>query len=269
MSNINFENVSFYRDERCIYDDITFTIPSNRITTILGPSGAGKTTILQLIAGLIKPDKGQIHIDKDSINKYTKEKDLVKLRRKMGFLFQSGALFTHLSVYDNLAFPLRKNTNLNESLIRNIVLLKLQAVNLAHTINMMPSELSGGMARRVALARSIVMDPNIMMYDEPFTGQDPASFNKLLELISTLNESLDMTSIIVSHDIQESLSISDHIIIVGDKKIIASDSPKNIKNSDNPSIKNFLAGKSLENPNAADNIIDKDFFEKEILRSWS
>lgn len=195
-----------------VFMTILLLILTNKIITILGPSGAGKTTILQLIAGLIKPASGKIYIDDATIEKNTKETQLEKLRRGMGFLFQSGALFTHLSVYDNITFPLRKNTNLDEKLIRNIVLLKLQAVRLAHIINMMPSELSGGMARRIALARSIAMDPNIMMYDEPFTGQDPASFNKLLELISTLNESLNMTSLIVSHDIQESLSISDHII---------------------------------------------------------
>ncbi|ACD30367.1 ABC transporter ATP-binding protein [Francisella tularensis] len=265
MCDISFKNVSFYRDSRCIYDDITFTIPTNKITTILGPSGAGKTTILQLIAGLIKPTLGKICIDNAIIEKNTKETQLEKLRRRMGFLFQSGALFTHLSVYDNIAFPLRKNTNLDEKLIRNIVLLKLQAVGLAHTINMMPSELSGGMARRVALARSIAMDPDIMMYDEPFTGQDPASFNKLLELISTLNESLNMTSIIVSHDIQESLSISDHIIIVGNNKIIASDSPENIKNSKDQQIQNFLAGKPLDYNYHNHNDLEKNFFKKEIL----
>ncbi|MEY8766572.1 MULTISPECIES: ABC transporter ATP-binding protein [Francisella] len=264
MSNIEFRNVSFYRDERCIYDDISFLIPSNKITTILGPSGAGKTTILQLIAGLIKPDSGNIYIDNSIISKSTREKQLAKLRKKMGFLFQSGALFTHLSVYDNIAFPLRKNTNLSEELIHNIVLLKLQAVRLAHTVDMMPSELSGGMARRVALARSIAMDPDIMMYDEPFTGQDPASFNKLLELISTLNESLGMTSLIVSHDIQESLSISDHIIIVGNKKVIASDTPENIKNSKDKQIQDFLAGRPLENRDKKS--VDKNFFYNEILR---
>ncbi|MEY8701593.1 ABC transporter ATP-binding protein [Francisella philomiragia] len=264
MHNIEFKNVSFYRGERCIYDDITLSVPTNKITTVLGPSGAGKTTILQLIAGLIKPDFGEIHIDNNIIKKNTKEKQLAQLRKKMGFLFQSGALFTHLSVYDNIAFPLRKNTNLSEELIRNIVLLKLQAVRLAHTIDMMPSELSGGMARRVALARSIAMDPDIMMYDEPFTGQDPASFNKLLELISTLNESLGMTSLIVSHDIQESLSISDHIIIVGNKKVIASDTPENIKNSKDKQIQDFLAGRPLENNSK--NSVDKNFFYKEILR---
>lgn len=265
MSDIHFNNVSFYRGTRCIYDNITFAIPSNKITTILGPSGAGKTTILQLIAGLIKPNSGDIHIGKQTINHSTREKELAQLRKKMGFLFQSGALFTHLSVYDNIAFPLRKNTNLTEKIIRNIVLLKLQAVKLAYAIDMMPSELSGGMARRVALARSIAMDPDIMMYDEPFTGQDPASFNKLLELISTLNEVLNMTSIIVSHDIQESLSISDHIIIVGNKKIIASDSSDNIKNSSDRNIKKFLAGEPLDDSSITNDNSDESFFEKEIL----
>lgn len=268
MSDINFNNISFYRDERCIYDDISFSIPSNKITTILGPSGAGKTTILQLIAGLIQPDQGTIQIDSDSICKNTKEKELRRLRQKMGFLFQSGALFTHMSVYDNIAFPLRKNTNLNEKLIRNIVLMKLQAVRLAHTIDMIPSELSGGMSRRVALARSIAMDPSIMLYDEPFTGQDPAAFNKLLELISTLNKTLNMTSVIVSHDIEESLSISDHIIIVGNKKIIASDTPSNIQSSRNELVKKFLAGEPLDDSKTN---IDRDkynnFFEEEILRN--
>ncbi|QIV95484.1 phospholipid/cholesterol/gamma-HCH transport system ATP-binding protein [Allofrancisella inopinata] len=267
MSNISFNQVSFYRGASCIYDNVTFAIPSKKITTILGPSGAGKTTILQLIAGLIKPDYGNICIDNIHVNKKTTEKQLAILRKRMGFLFQSGALFTHLNVYDNIAFPLRKNTDLDEKLIKNVVLLKLQAVGLAHTVEMMPSELSGGMARRIALARSIALDPSIMLYDEPFTGQDPASFNKLLELISTLNKTLKMTSIIVSHDIQESLSISDHIVIVANKKILASDSPENIKNSINKDIKAFLAGEPLKNMEQNQQNLDEDFFIKEILRT--
>jgi len=263
MSDIKFEHISFYRGTHCIYDDITLTIPNGKITTILGPSGAGKTTILQLISGLIKPYSGSINFDITSIDRKTKEKDLEELRRNMGFLFQSGALFTHLNVYENIAFPLRKNTKLNESLIKTIVLMKLQAVGLAHTIEMMPSELSGGMARRVALARSIVLDPSIMMYDEPFTGQDPTSFNKLLELILTLNSSLNMTSIIVSHDIEESLNISDHIIIVADTKILVSDTPENIRKSKNLSVQNFLKGKSL---NSKTKDANDDFFISEVLK---
>lgn len=263
MSDINFEHISFYRGTRCIYDDITFTIPDGKITSILGPSGAGKTTVLQLIAGLIKPSSGSINFDTTSIGRKTKEKDLEELRRNMGFLFQSGALFTHLNVYENIAFPLRKNTKLTENLIKTIVLMKLQAVDLAHTIKMMPSELSGGMARRVALARSIALDPSIMMYDEPFTGQDPTSFNKLLELIITLNNSLNMTSIIVSHDIEESLNISDHIVIVADTKILANDTPENIRNSDNQTVQNFLKGKPL----STDTQNDKSFFINEVLKN--
>ena len=264
MSDIKFEHICFYRDTRCIYDDISFTIPNGKITSILGPSGAGKTTILQLISGLIKPYSGSINFDITSINRKTKERHLEELRRSMGFLFQSGALFTHLSVYENIAFPLRKNTTLSENLIKTIVLMKLQAVGLAHTIDMMPSELSGGMARRVALARSIALDPNIMMYDEPFTGQDPTSFNKLLELIITLNSSLDITSIIVSHDIEESLNISDHIIIVADTKILSNDTPENIRKSKNQSVQNFLKGKSL-NTNTINN--DEKFFINEVLKN--
>lgn len=156
------------------------------------------------------------------------------------------------------------NTTLSENLIKTIVLMKLQAVGLAHTIDMMPSELSGGMARRVALARSIALDPNIMMYDEPFTGQDPTSFNKLLELIITLNSSLDITSIIVSHDIEESLNISDHIIIVADTKILANDTPENIRKSKNQSVQNFLKGKSLNTNTIND---DENFFINEVLKN--
>ena len=263
MSDIKFEHISFYRDKRCIYDDVSFLIPNGKITSILGPSGAGKTTILQLISGLIKPYSGSINFDTTSIDRKTKEKNFEELRRSMGFLFQSSALFTHLNVYENIAFPLRKNTKLNENIIKIIVLMKLQAVGLAHTIEMMPSELSGGMARRVALARSIALDPSIMMYDEPFTGQDPASFNKLLELILTLNSSLNMTSIIVSHDIEESLNISDHIVIVADRKILVSDTPDNIRKSENQSVQNFLKGKSL-NPKIKDT--NDDFFINEVLK---
>ena len=264
MSDIKFNNVSFYRGSRCIYDDISLTIPNGKITTILGPSGAGKTTILQLVSGLIKPDNGTIDVERHTISNKTTEHQFAVIRKKMGFLFQSGALFTHMNVYDNIAFPLRKNTNLSESLIKNIVLMKLQAVGLSYTVNMMPNELSGGMARRVALSRAIALDPSIIMYDEPFTGQDPVSFNKLLELIKTINESLKVTSIIVSHDIEESMSISDHIIIVADKKVLASDTPDNIRNSNNSDVQSFLKGKSMSNTHH--NNENSIFFNKEILR---
>ncbi|MCL4110962.1 UNVERIFIED_CONTAM: hypothetical protein GTU68_030154 [Idotea baltica] len=262
MNYINFDDVSFFRGDNCIYDHTSFWIPKGKITTILGPSGAGKTTILQLISGLIKPSSGSIKVGETLIGKNTKEKNLATLRKNMGFLFQSGALFTHLSVYDNIAFPLRKNTKLSEELIKTIVLMKLQAVGLAHTIDMMPSELSGGMARRIALARSIALDPEIMLYDEPFTGQDPTSFKNLLSLISTLNKSLKMTSIIVSHDIEESLELSDHIVISANKKIIASDAPENIRNSSNPEVQDFLHGKSKVDRSSNN---DNDLFINTLL----
>lgn len=245
--NIEFKDVSFYRGERCIYDNVSFTIQRGKITSILGPSGAGKTTLLQLIAGLIKPKNGSISYRNYTLTHKTKEKELKNIRKQMGFLFQSGALFTHLNIYDNIAFPLRKNTYLDENLIKNIVLMKLEAVGLLNTAEMMPNELSGGMARRAALARSIAMDPKIMLYDEPFTGQDPASFNTLLKLIKTLNQSLNITSIIVSHDIEEALDISDNVIIVANKKILACDSVENIKNSNDIAIQSFLKGEYKEN----------------------
>jgi phospholipid/cholesterol/gamma-HCH transport system ATP-binding protein len=265
MSDIKFNNVSFYRGSRCIYDDISLTIPNGKITTILGPSGAGKTTILQLVSGLIKPYSGTIDVEGYTIYNKTTERQFAVIRKKMGFLFQSSALFTHMNVYDNIAFPIRKNTNLSESLIKDIVLMKLQAVGLSYTVDMMPNELSGGMARRVALSRAIALDPSIIMYDEPFTGQDPVSFNKLLKLIKTINESLKVTSIIVSHDIEESMSISDHIIIVADKKVLASDTPDNIKNSSNSDVQSFLKGRPMSNT-SQNNDENSIFFNNEILR---
>ena len=261
---INFKNVSFFRGNKCIYDNISLEFPQKKIITILGPSGAGKTTLMQLIAGLIKPTEGIIHVGNHQIKSTSKEKSLAKIRQEMGFLFQSGALFTHLNVYDNIAFPLRQNTNLNEDIIKNIVLMKLKAVGLTNTVDMMPSQLSGGMARRVALARSIALDPNIMLYDEPFTGQDPASFKTLLNLIKTLNQSLNMTTIIVSHDIEESLNISDYIIIVANQGILASDTTENIIKSENKFIKSFLAGASLNSEDTK--IAEEKFFNEFLLK---
>ena len=265
MNDIIFKNVCFYRETKCILEDVSLNIPNGKITTIIGSSGSGKTTLLKLISGLIKPDSGEIKVSDYSINKNSKEKHLEKMRKTMGFLFQSDALFTHLNVYDNIAFPLRMNTNLDEKIIRNIVLLKLQSVKLLHTSKMMPSQMSGGMSRRIALARATVMDPKIMLYDEPFTGQDPHSLKKLIKLICTLNNTLGITSIIVSHNIEESMCISDHIIMLNEKKIIASDSPKNLENTNNKIIKDFLQGKSLNTENKSTDV-DNIAFEKEILR---
>ena len=241
-SAIEIENLSFYRGTNCIYDNIDVQIPKNKITAVLGPSGTGKTTLLHLIGKLIKPDQGSINVLGQNIAKINR-KGLMALRKRMGVLFQSGALFTHLSIFDNVAFTIRENTNLPEPIIENIVLMKLEAVGLRGTAEMFPSELSGGMLRRAALARAIALDPEIMMYDEPFTGQDPISLGVVLKLIKSLNDSLSMTSIIISHDIHDVLSISDHVIVIANKKIIASDTPKNIQNSNSEFLKQFLNGK--------------------------
>lgn len=238
---VEINNLSFYRGNRCIFDKINLSIPKNKITAILGPSGTGKTTLLHLIGRLIKPGIGNISVLNQEILKL-KRNELMTLRKKMGVLFQSGALFTHINIFDNVAFPIRENTDLPESIIENIVLMKLEAVGLRGAAKMFPSELSGGMLRRAALARAISLDPQIIMYDEPFTGQDPISLGVVLKLIKSLNESLSMTSIIISHDIHDVLSIADHVVILANKKVIAADSPENIKKSKSKFIQQFLNG---------------------------
>ena len=243
---VEFKDVSFFRKKRCIYDDVSLTIPKGKITAILGPSGAGKTTLLHLIGRLIKAEKGEINVLGQPLKNIDK-KNLLSLRKKMGVLFQSGALFTQLSVFDNIAFPLRQNTKLSETLIYNLVLMKLEAVGLRGTVDLMPNELSGGMARRVALARAITLDPELILYDEPFTGQDPISLNVILKLIKELNDRLNMTSIIVSHDINEVLSIADHVIVIANRKIAGQGTAYDIKNSQDPFIQQFLHG-SIDGP---------------------
>jgi phospholipid/cholesterol/gamma-HCH transport system ATP-binding protein len=250
ISAANFKNVSFYRGSKCIYSNLNCIIPEGKITAIFGPSGTGKTTLLHLIGKLIKANSGQIKVlnqDLAALNK----KALLALRKKMGVLFQSGALFTQLSVFDNVAFPLRQNSKLSEPLIHNLVLMKLQAVGLRGTTQMMPSELSGGMARRVALARAMVLDPELMLYDEPFTGQDPISLKVILTLIKKLNDALHMTSVIVSHDIAEVMSIADHVIIIANQQAIIEGSPQEIKSSKDPFVAQFLSG-SVNGPVAFD-----------------
>jgi len=241
-SAVEIHNLSFSRGNKCIFNDISLAIPKNKITAILGPSGTGKTTLLHLIGRLMKPEKGKITVLNQNILAL-KRKELMKLRKNMGVLFQSGALFTHINIFDNVAFPIRENTNLPESIIENIVLMKLEAVGLRGTAKMFPSELSGGMLRRAALARAISLDPEIIMYDEPFTGQDPISLGVVLKLIKSLNESLSMTSIIISHDIHDVLSIADYVILLANKKIIATGSPDNIKNSKSKFVQQFLNGR--------------------------
>lgn len=240
---IEVKNLTFKRGERIIYDNLNLQVKKGKVTAIMGPSGIGKTTLLRLIGGQILPESGEILFDGKDIC-LASNKELYEMRQRMGMLFQSGALFTDLSTFENVAYPIREHTRLPEELIRKIVLMKLEAVGLRGAANLMPSELSGGMARRAALARAIALDPELIMYDEPFTGQDPISMGVIVELIKELNQAMGLTSIVVSHDVQEVLSIADYAYIVADKKIIAEGTPEILLSSQDPQVVQFLAGKS-------------------------
>ncbi len=235
------ENVSFSHGNRVILDDISMGIPRGKVTTIMGPSGTGKTTALRLITGQLLPDSGTVMVDGQNVSTL-KRKPLFELRKRMGMMFQSGALFSDLSVFENVAFPLREHTDIPESMIRDIVIMKLQAVGLRGARDLMPAELSGGMSRRVALARTIVLDPMMILYDEPFTGQDPITVGVIMQLIRKLNDVLGLTSVIVSHDVAEVSRISDRMYIISGGKVEASGSPEELENSDSPWVKQFLNG---------------------------
>jgi len=211
-SLININNLTFKRGERVIYNDISLSIPKGKVTAIMGPSGIGKTTLLRLIGGQIKPESGQILFDGKDIPQLSR-KDLYETRKRMSMLFQSGALFTDMSVYDNIAFPIREHSQLPEAIIEKIVLMKLEAVGLRGARDLYPNELSGGMARRVALARAIALDPELILYDEPFAGQDPISMGVIVRLIRSLSDALGLTSVVVSHDVTEVMSIADYIYV--------------------------------------------------------
>ncbi|ULF82912.1 phospholipid ABC transporter ATP-binding protein MlaF [Vibrio alginolyticus] len=244
MSNndlVTVNNLTFSRGERMIFDDIDLHVPEGKVTAIMGPSGIGKTTLLRLIGGQLYPEQGEIWFDGDNIPSLSRKK-LYHARKKMSMLFQSGALFTDLNVFDNVAFPLREHTDLSEDLIRTMVLLKLEAVGLRGAAQLMPSELSGGMARRAALARAIALDPDLIMYDEPFVGQDPITMGVLVELISKLNQALGLTSIVVSHDVPEVMSIADWVYLMADGKIIAYGTPEELTQNSDPRVQQFLQG---------------------------
>lgn len=238
---IEVRNLSFQRGERWIFNGVDLDIARGKITAIMGPSGTGKTTLLRLIGGQLRPDSGSIHLDGHDIPKVSRN-ELFAIRRKMGMLFQSGALFTDLTVYENVAFPLRVHTQLPEAIIRDVVLMKLHAVGLRGARDLMPSELSGGMARRAALARAIALDPQLIMYDEPFVGQDPISMGMLVQLIRLLNDALGLTSIVVSHDVHETASIADYIYIVADGKVIGQGTPDEVLNAEDARVRQFIRG---------------------------
>ena len=239
---VEIKHLSFSRGDRIIYDDINLAIPQGKITAIMGPSGIGKTTLLKLIGAQLTPQTGQVLFDGINLHQCSRY-ELYQLRKRMSMLFQSGALFTDMNVFDNVAFALREHSGLPEDIIRKIVLMKLEAVGLRGAINLMPSELSGGMQRRVALARAIALEPEMVMYDEPFAGQDPVSMGVLVKLIGELSQALNLTSIVVSHDVNEVLSIADYVYVIADKKVIAKGTPKELTSAtNNPQLAQFLQG---------------------------
>lgn len=238
---VEINNLTFSRGNRVIFDDVSLTVPVGKVTGIMGPSGIGKTTLLKLIGGQLLPDSGEILFGGQNIPALSRAK-LYEARKRMSMLFQSGALFTDMTVFDNIAYPLREHTDLSEALIKTIVLLKLEAVGLRGAAYFMPSSLSGGMARRAALARSIALDPELIMYDEPFVGQDPITMGVLVSLIRNLNQALGLTSIVVSHDVPEVMSIADQVYLLANGKIVASGSPQSLRDNPDPRVSQFLKG---------------------------
>ncbi|MEO7391874.1 MAG: ABC transporter ATP-binding protein [Ramlibacter sp.] len=234
-------NLSFGYGERVVLDDISLTVPRGKVTALMGASGGGKTTMLRLIGGQVRAQKGELLFNGQDVGKLD-QASLYAARRQMGMLFQFGALFADLSVFENVAFPLREHTGLPEGLIRDIVLMKLQAVGLRGARDLMPSEISGGMNRRVALARSIALDPDLMMYDEPFSGLDPISLGTAARLIRQLNDTLGITSVVVSHEIPETFQMADQIIVLANGGIAAQGTPQEVRESKDPLVNQFVHG---------------------------
>ncbi|NCT57748.1 MAG: ATP-binding cassette domain-containing protein [Legionella sp.] len=240
---VDISKLTFSHQNKLIFDQVDIRVQRGKITAIMGPSGTGKTTLLQLIGGVLTPNAGKICVDGDDVHALSR-KNLSIARRNMGLLFQNGALFTHLSVFDNVAFPLREHTNLSELLLRDVVLMKLEAVGLRGAAHLMPSQLSGGMSRRAAFARAIALDPELMMYDEPFTGQDPISMGVLVRLIKRLNELLHTTTMIVSHDVEETCEIADYVYLLAEGRVIGEGTPAALLNSTQPDIRQFMRGEA-------------------------
>ena len=239
---VEIENVSFgYEAARPVLREVTLAIPRGAVVGIMGQSGCGKTTLLRIIMAAYQPSAGSARVLGEATSRLDRE-GLYRMRRKMGMLFQFGALFTDMSVYDNVAFPLHEHTTLPEELMHDLVMLKLQAVGLRGAAHLMPAELSGGMARRVALARSIALDPQLILYDEPFTGLDPISFGVIVRLIRELNDSLGATSIIVTHDVQEALGVVDYVYFMAAGRVIAQGTPEDIRASGEPFVRQFVNG---------------------------
>ncbi len=238
---VEIDDVSFTYDVRPVLKGINMRMGRGKVVAIMGLSGCGKTTLLRLIGGQLRPTQGRITVDGQVIHELDRD-GLFRMRRRMGMLFQFGALFTDMSVFDNVAFQMREHTDLPEAVIRDLVMLKLEAVGLRGARDLMPAELSGGMARRVALARAIAMDPMLVMYDEPFTGQDPITLGVLVRLIRSLNDALGLTSILVSHDVAEATSIADRVYVLAGGKVVAQGSAEEVNASDSPWVRQFMQG---------------------------
>lgn len=238
---IEVRDVNFSRGDRLIFRDLNLTIARGQVTAIMGPSGTGKTTLLQLITRQLTPDSGQIVVDGVDIATLN-QKQLYKLRQRFGVLFQNGALLTDMSVFDNVAFPIREHTRLPERLIRHVVLTKLHAVGLRGAADLMPAQLSGGMARRVALARAIAMDPDVLIYDEPFVGLDPISMGVIVKLLAQINEALDITSIVVSHDVHDVAVVADFSYVLAGGNVAAAGTPDELSNTSSELVRQFMHG---------------------------
>lgn len=238
---VEIRGLRFKRGSRVVYDGVDLDIVRGKITAIMGPSGTGKTTLLRLISGQWRPDAGSIRVAGEEVPELG-QGPLFRLRKRMGMLFQNGALLTDFTVFENVAFPLREHTRLPEPIIRDLVLMKLEAVGLRGARDLMPEQLSGGMARRVALARAIALDPEMIMYDEPFTGQDPISMGVILRLVRRLNDVMNLTSIVVSHDVQEVFSIADHVYMLAEGKIVDHGPVERLRDSHSEWVQQFLHG---------------------------
>jgi len=238
---IEIRGLSFRRGEKIVFDDLHLKLLPGKITAVMGPSGTGKTTLLRFIGGELNVGPGHVFVNDLDVGSLSR-KALYKLRRTMGILFQTGALFTDLNVFDNVAFPLREHTQLSEEMIRDLVLMKLQAVGLRGARDLRVEELSGGMSHRVALARAIILDPDLMMYDEPFTGQDPVTRGVLLQLIRRLNDALNLTSVLVSHDVREIYAIADYVYVLSGGKIVGEGTPDEIVHDKTPYVDQFIHG---------------------------
>ncbi len=240
MSNlVDIHDLHFGYGDRLILSGLTMEFPRGKVIAIMGGSGSGKTTVLRLIGGQLRAQSGSVTVEGQEVSSLSMD-GLYRMRRRMGMLFQHGALFTDLSVFDNVAFPLRENTELPEVMIRDLVLLKLHAVGLSNAASLKPAEISGGMARRVALARAVALDPQLIMYDEPFAGLDPISMGVIANLIRKLNDALGSTTILVSHDVHESFMIADYVYFLSQGRIVAHGTPAQMMASDDPYVKQFV-----------------------------